>query len=116
MNQRTLTKLVGAMLFLGAVYFFAVGDPSDTAPSEQKALFRDVDGERVAQISVEQGDKSIELKSANDEWTVPARAGYRASADKIRSLLVKVLNRAEVRVARRRREGAVTWAIESVVA
>ena len=92
MNQRAFAWLSLTVVFLGLVYYFAREDDSPRGGANRVDVFGDVDGEQVAKISIAQSDKSVELIEQDDRWRVPARANYFASGDKIRALLVKLIN------------------------
>ena len=92
MTQRAFTWLSVAVVFLGLVYYFSREDGTPRGGPGRVELLGDVDGEVVSKIAIAQGDKTVELVEQDERWRVPARANYAASGDKIRALLVKLLN------------------------
>ncbi len=92
MTKKNLVILVAVMVVLGGLYFLARPRTTQHESQDQVTLLSGIDGEKVAKVSVEQGEGKLELELKDGTWTIPSRAGYAAEGSKVRSLFLKLLD------------------------
>ncbi len=94
MNATHIKILIVAVLLLGGIsYLMSSGGSSSTSTSTStRYLFSDVSSEKIARVELAKGEETAELELQNDVWTVPERGGYPADTNKVRSLMLKLLD------------------------
>ncbi len=90
-RQSPIFLLLGLFLVLGALYLIMRDDDSRSS-AESRALLQLPNSGSVEKIVITEGEISTELRVVDDRWTLPSRDNYPAASDKVRALLLKLLN------------------------
>lgn len=92
MNKRSLTILAVTVVVLCLLLFLLERSEEKAVQHQGIALFKDISAEEIGGLSLRKGSDTAELIIQDGVWTVPSRSGYPADANKVRSLLLKLLD------------------------
>jgi hypothetical protein len=92
MSKKYFRLLIGVILLL-VVALFAFDRAEEAAvKKDSKLLLTGVNSDQISTLLIEQGKAQVQISQENDGWGVVQRAGYSADLNKLRSLLLKLID------------------------
>jgi len=92
MNKKNLTILSIALVVLLAVFFLTDTREKGAIKRGGSRLFDGTNADAIASVILTSKGTKLELKNDGNGWVLPARSGYQADLNKLRSLILKVLD------------------------
>lgn len=92
MTKKYFQILIGSILLLIAALFVFDNQEQSALTKESKLLLSGINSDQIAKVAIEQGTGKVEIEQSGDSWGIVERAGYPADINKLRSLLLKLVD------------------------
>lgn len=92
MAKKYFQILIGVIVLLVAALLLFDRAEEGAVTRESKLLLAGVNSDQIAKVVIEQGKSKVELAQSGDSWGVIQRSGYPADINKLRSLLLKLVD------------------------
>jgi len=92
MTKKYFQILMGLIVLLIVALIVFDRAEENSVTRESKVLLSGVNSDQISKVLIEQGKAKVEIEQSGDGWGVTERSGYPADINKLRSLLLKLVD------------------------